>query len=156
MNHHIPTELGATTEQVQSSSTTNLSTDNIYTQAGLKRLPSTSSSLYLRSDTPSDTHLERDDSESAIQKIDIRVDYLTLARLLTELPNTKSCCISPWSHIFFSWSRAHTIRFFLRFAIILSCSVAFVLWIQLFGNAFLEVCVFVSVNTFDRVKYVMI
>ena len=148
-------EFGASTEQVQSSSATNLSTDNINTEAGLRSLPSTSPS-HLRSDTAGDTDLEREDSESAIQrirskvdeeqKIEIKVDYLTLARPLTGLPNTKCCCIFPWSHIFFSWSRTHAIRFFLRFAILLSCSLAFVLWIEFFGNAFLEVCVFVSVH----------
>ena len=73
-------------------------------------------------------------------KIEIKVDYVTLARPLTGLPNTKCCCLFPWSHVFFSWSRTYAVRFFLRVYVLLACSLALVLWIEIFANTILEVC----------------
>ena len=72
-------------------------------------------------------------------KIDITVEYETLARPLTGLPNTRCLCILTWSPTLFSWSRTASIRLFLKIWILISSSLAFVLWMEFFGNALLEV-----------------
>ena len=71
------------------------------------------------------------------------VEYLTLGRQLTGRPNTNCCCCLPYSHYLFSWSRTEAVRIFLKFWILLSSSLAFVLWIEFFGNWLLEACYFV-------------
>ena len=74
-----------------------------------------------------------------MSKIDITVEYATLARPLTGLPNTRCLCILSWSPTLFSWSRTRSIRIFLKIWILISSSLAFVLWMEFFGNALLEV-----------------
>ena len=69
----------------------------------------------------------------------ITVEFVTLARPLTGLPNKRCCCILPWTHVLFTWSRTKSIRMFLRLFILLSCCLAFVLWIELFASSLLEV-----------------
>ena len=80
----------------------------------------------------------------------IRDDYLTLARPLSGSPNTKCCCIFPWSNACLSWSRTNVVRFFLKLWILVSCSLAFVLWIEFFGNWLLEVCPVCSCSMWSR------
>ena len=74
-----------------------------------------------------------------MSRIDITVEYATLARPLTGLPNTRCLCILTWSPTLFSWSRTRSIRIFLKIWILISSSLAFVLLMEFFGNALLEV-----------------
>ena len=99
--------------------------------------------------TKSEVEVKRDELMDELHYIRYKFDYsiendfITLARPLQGVPN-KRCCLTcflcPWSHTLLSWSRTQAVRFFLRLWTLLSCSLAFVLWIEFFGNWFLEVC----------------
>ena len=82
---------------------------------------------------------ELEDAKDMVEE-EINVGYATLARPLRGRFNRNCCFIFPWSHVLFTWSRTSTIRLGLRLFVLLSCCLAFVLWIELFMSSMLEVC----------------
>lgn len=77
--------------------------------------------------------------ENGSTKIGIKLNYGTLARPLTGLPNTRCCCLFPWSPVLFTWSRTKYVRLFLRVFTLLCCSLGLVFFVEFLISALLEV-----------------